>query len=157
MPTIWEWDHRSAQFPAPGQPIPHDVSPARFIHSRFETWLGGSFGRFIIRNMRTTLATAFVGQAERTGWIRERSSADVFTMGTNGTRVIGLHADERVYDTDTFIPKVLILTHAGAEQALGSGNGIFEVTYEEQRCCGLEGSYTLYLQLERLPAVTLGP
>jgi hypothetical protein len=156
MPTIWEWDLRSMEFPAPGRPISHATDPALLLRERFDRWLGGPFGRFVIRNRRT-FTTPYIGTGEHTGVVRERSDADIFTMGTNGTRIIGLRPHERLYNTDILEPVALILTQAAAEQALRSGNGVFRMTYEEPRCCGLEGSYTLYLQLERMPSVTVGP
>lgn len=158
MPTIWEWDLRSINFPPhPGAVIPHDVPPPLKLQLDFDRWLRNDFGRFVATRIRTVFRSPFVGQAQRAGWAQERSNADIFTMGTNGTRVIGLRPAERVASTDVFQPMVLILTFAAAEQVLRNSNGIFELTYEEPRCCGLEGSYTLFLQLERLPAVRFGP
>jgi hypothetical protein len=156
MPTIWEWDLPATELPVPGRPIPHYVPPESFLRGAFSGWLSGAYGEYVSQNIGTTFASLFAGPAERAGWIRERSNADILTMGTNGTRVIGL-VTSRVYDTDVFYPKVLILTYAGAERSLRSGNCIFELAYDEPRCCGLEGSYTLFLQLERLPSNRLGP
>ena len=157
MPTIWEWDLRSINFPAPGYPIPHDVPPEWQLRNHFDRWIRNDFGRFVATRIRTMFRSPFVGRAPRAAWAQERSNADIFTMGTNGTRAIGLQPAERVAFTDVFEPMVLILTFAAAEQALRSSNGIFQMTYEEPRCCGLEGSYTLFLQLERLPPVSFGP
>jgi hypothetical protein len=150
MPTIWEWDNRSINFPTPGGAIPHDVSPTYVLRHGFDDWLVGGFGQHIVRNIRTTLRTAFAGGVAEIGWTRVRSNADIFRMGTNGTRVIGLRESD-VNGTDVFEPKVLILTYAAAEQALRSRSGMFQLAYAEPTCCGLEGSYTLYLQVERLP------
>jgi hypothetical protein len=155
MPTIWEWDLKSINFPTPGGVIAHDVSPAFVLQSGFDSWMRGTFGQNVARNIRTMFATTFAGRAARSGWWRDRSSADVFGMGTNGTRVIGLQplptSNSTEVPQDAFQPMVLILTYTGAEQSLRSGNAIFQMTYDEPQCCGLEGSYTLFLELERLP------
>ena len=156
MPTIWEWDLHSINFPVPGHPIPHDVPPEWQVGGEFDRRLGGDFGRFVSTGIRTVFRTPFLGPP-RTGWAQERSMADIFNMGTNGTRVIGLRPAERVAFTDVFQPIVLIMTFDAAEQVLRGTNGMFEMTYQEPDCCGLEGSYTLFLQLERLPPVRLGP
>jgi hypothetical protein len=151
MPTIWEWDQRSIHFPVPGQAgVSHNAIPSVFLQRNFDRWLGDNFGRFVSAGISTTFTSVFAGAAARTGWARERSNADIFTMGTNGTRVIGLQQSP-LADTDVFQPMVLILTYSAAEQSLRSGNGIFELRFEEPRCCGLEGSYSLFLQLERVP------
>jgi hypothetical protein len=155
MPTIWEWDLRSIHFPTPGGVIPHDVTPEWILHRTFNSWMQGLVRNNVGQSIRTTFATTYSGRADRSGWWRDRSSADVFNMGTNGTRVIGLRQLPSSNSTeppqDAFQPMVLVLTYTGAEQSVSSGNTIFQMTYEEPRCCGLEGSYTLFLQLERVP------
>jgi hypothetical protein len=60
-------------------------------------------------------------------------------------------------DLRSFNPRLRILTYRGAEEAIRTSNtpdkgpGIFELRYREPICCGLDGDYSLFLQVEPVP------
>jgi len=72
-------------------------------------------------------------------------------LGEVGNRPIGM--TRRDADTYVFDPKVLILTYQAADMIsrtdFGHGPGIFEMRFQDDR--DLEGDYTLFLQVKRLP------
>ena len=67
-------------------------------------------------------------------------------------RPIGMNRFVAAPDRFTFQPYVLVLTYEGARDAVstdnGFGAGVIEVRYDEAR--ELEGSYSLYLKVERV-------
>lgn len=134
-PTIWEWDGNPELFGQWNQEL------ERSLRQRL-VGLGG-----LIDSLRTPAVSQ--PTYGRSDVVRTRTGFDFrLNLGTAGDRPIGLAPLEA--QTDEFYAAQLLLSYAAALEASQQGRAI-EVHYREPQPSHLEGDYTLYLQVERLP------
>ena len=131
MVTAWEWDGN--------QELQAEWN------DHVERWIAGfkdSVGRDISNGSLARPFVNFVGSAR-------------FNTERGGDRPVGMRPGTE--NLNLFIPQLMILTYAGAQEAARSSNtpdkgpGIFELRYREPVCCGLDGDYSLFLQVEAAP------
>ena len=135
LPMVWEWDNNPELF---GQW--NRTYEARAASDRYD------FG-YLIDSITNPVVGRTIGNY---GTQRQRQPLDFkFNLGTAGDRPIGSVQLDGT-DVDVFNPLVLYLNYAAAAVASRNTGGI-EVHYREPSPSHLEGDYTLYLQVERLP------
>jgi hypothetical protein len=142
-PTIWEWD--------PGQNMWEGwVQWQKETDEKF-----GQKAKEIVTKVWPPV-----------GWVFDAVSLGIQTaatllnvsgpLGTSGSRPIGFKKDlikDPTGKAFSFNPRVLALNYDLAElliaqEPIGLGNGVFAITYDEDRY--FQGNYTLYLQVERV-------
>lgn len=133
MPTIWEWDDPTLNF----------------VQSSI-TWLDEKVNELKNLSERITKFVPGVGQIIDAASI-VTGTLNIVIDNCNGNRLIGLKRNQDKFD---FTPWIIPLTYNLAEHwihqnPIGLGNGIFSYTYEDQGD-KLDGSYTLYVQIERV-------
>ena len=140
LPTAWEWD-----------------GDQRFLavwNSKVNDWLTRSKDT-IARELSRRYRHPFVGSDR--ALLANPGNPFYFdsVVGTDADRPIGLQPNGPDA-AQSFVPQMLILTYEGAQEAARStsanrGRGVFELRYREPNCCGLEGDYTLFIQVEVVP------
>jgi hypothetical protein len=134
-PTIWEWDGNPELFGQWNQELERSLRQRR-----------GDLGALIDAIRTPVLSQPTYGRSDV---VRTRAGFDFrLNVGTAGDRPIGLAPIEA--QTDEFYSAQLTLTYAAALEASRGGRAV-EVIYREPLPSHLEGDYTLYLQIERLP------
>ena len=138
IPSLWEYDRYDTPLLGPYVDMMTDPSLAR------------SVPRFITSPPGTDLGNFIKNGSELGMPLRVSIGHGPLGLGEVNNRPIGMM---RIADRYVFDPKVLILTYEMADMVartnFGRGNGVIEMRYQDDR--DLEGDYTLYIKVERVP------
>lgn len=145
IPTIWEWDNTGALRTAFADALERDrpaitSSVRRMISSSLPT----SSESFVLPGSSLGIGnTVTLGHGP-------------LGLGQVDDRPIGMRALDGNYG---FTPQALVLTYNSARELarmdVGFGRGVIPVRYQDDR--GLEGDYTLFIQVEETSALPSGP
>jgi hypothetical protein len=142
FPVLWEWDS--------------DNEAPRFLGDQFLTMARDRhLVDYVTRFLSSSPGTSpgdFIKTGSEIGLpLGVTLSHGPLGLGEPGNRPIGMI--RRDAESYVFDPKVLILTYQAADLIsrtdFGHGPGIFEMRFQDDH--DLEGDYTLFLQVKRLP------